>query len=363
MLILACRMWKELLFSSPDESIPPHLNRVKTSLYLRVFCVALMFSLEAVPSSAQPPTTLARALLERLPPVQDAPGDSGSPKPLPATGETPLPGGPSAGDTPLETPVEESPTGEPNSLEDIETKPEKTTAAWYSPLTDWFLVTEDAEGKKIWQRSVELGIDGSEGNSNTFNIRFGADLKRQTELTKFRLDLDYYKAASNDRETANQTFLDCRSERRLRNSRLNWFLNGNIEHDEFKVYDLRLTLNTGTGYRLVEKDRSTLTFRFGAGASHEIGGPEPVWISELVYGIELEHQVNKRQKIGFTCDYFPDVTDFRRYRFDGKASWEVLLDEGSNLSLKLSIHDRYDATAYEIRKNDLAYSAVLLWKF
>lgn len=301
--------------------------------------------------------------MERLPPVSKSETLSDLPTRLPETGELLSLETPST-EKEMAPPSEEDAiaSDEPKVLERIETEPSKS-AAWYSPLSDWFLVNEGADGKKIWQRSVELGIDGSDGNSNTFNIRFGADLKRQTEMTKFRLDLDYYKAQSNNQETANQTFLDCRSERQLRNSRLNWFLNGNLEHDEFKIYDMRLTLNTGTGYRLIDRDASSLTFRFGAGASHEMGGPEPVWIPELVYGVELDHQINKRQKIGFTCDYFPDISDFRRYRFDSKASWEVLLDEGSNLSLKLSVHDRYDGTAYEIKQNDLDYSAVLLWKF
>ena len=263
---------------------------------------------------AQSPTTLAHALVERLPPTKTE---------TPSTPEKEIISRlPEKIETPSGQTASSSPPTEELAEENTDPLPHTTAPAWYSPLTSWFFQPKTSGGKKDWQRSVELGIDGSDGNSNTFNIRFGLDLKHQTKLHKFKLDLDYYKAESNEKETANQTFLDCRYERQLRQSRLNWFLNGNIEHDEFKVYDLRLTLNTGTGYRFIQTEKSTLTVRFGAGASHEIGGPEEVYVPELVYGVELDHQINDRQKISFSCDYFPDICDFRRYRLDSKASWE-----------------------------------------
>ena len=333
------------------------------SLRRRNSLLILTLWLAAIPASAQSPMTLAHALVERLPPIDSNPAVQDAANPDEPDDTTTLP-------------LERIPTPVPSSspeLETVPTEPEPIgplpehsvapSMRWYSPLSDWLFTRKTPEGKKIWERSVELGIDGSDGNSNTFNIRFGADMKRKTELEKFKFDFDYYKAESNREETANQAFLDLRYERQLRQSRLNWFLNGNIEHDAFKIYDLRLTINTGAGYRLIHEEKSTLTVRFGAGASHEIGGPEPVYIPELVYGVELDHQLTERQKIGFHCDYFPDVSDFRRYRIDAKASWQVLLDQASNLSLKLSAHDRYDATAYEISPNDLDYSAVLLWEF
>ena len=43
-------------------------------------------------------------------------------------------------------------------------------------------------------------------------------------------------------------------------------------------------------------------------------------------------------------------------------NWEVLLDEVANLSLKLSVSDRYDSTPFGRRPNDVDYGLLLLWK-
>ena len=59
----------------------------------------------------------------------------------------------------------------------------------------------------------------------------------------------------------------------------------------------------------------------------------------------------------------PDVTDFLDYRLKSKASWEVLLDEETNLSLKVSLLDRYDSTPNGKKANDLDYTLTLLWSF
>ena len=40
----------------------------------------------------------------------------------------------------------------------------------------------------------------------------------------------------------------------------------------------------------------------------------------------------------------------------------MLLDEATNMSLKLGIIDRYDSTPNGLKPNDLNYSLMLLWK-
>ena len=44
------------------------------------------------------------------------------------------------------------------------------------------------------------------------------------------------------------------------------------------------------------------------------------------------------------------------------AGWEVLLSQAANLSLKIGVVDRYDSTPNGRERNDLNYTALLLWK-
>ena len=58
-----------------------------------------------------------------------------------------------------------------------------------------------------------------------------------------------------------------------------------------------------------------------------------------------------------------DVTDFSDYRLKTKIAWQVLLDEARNLSLKVSLLDRYDSTPHGLKPNDFDYAVTLLWSF
>lgn len=214
-----------------------------------------------------------------------------------------------------------------------------------------------------WEGSFELGLDGSSGNSETFNFRFGFDAQRKTGRNVLDLDLDYRKTSSEDVETANRALLDWRYERLFEASPWTTFLHGTLDYDEFKTFDMRITTDIGVGRKLIDTKRTEFAGRLGTGFSREIGGPDDVWVPEAVFGLEFKHKLTDRQKIAFSTEYTPDMASFDDFRMKSRASWEVLIDEEMNLSLKLSVLDRYDSTPNGAESNDLDYSAVLLWKF
>ena len=107
----------------------------------------------------------------------------------------------------------------------------------------------------------------------------------------------------------------------------------------------------------------TFIGRFGAGASREFGGPDNEWKPEALFGMDYDHQVNARNKLIAKADYFPEWRDFSNFRFIMDLSWEYLIDADGNLSLKLGAVDRYDSTPNGAKRNDVNYSALLLYKF
>jgi putative salt-induced outer membrane protein YdiY len=215
----------------------------------------------------------------------------------------------------------------------------------------------------LWTGSFELGLDGSEGNTQTFNLRFGFDVQRKTEENRFALDLDYHKATSNTMETANQAFLDGRCDQFFPDSPWSAFLAGTVDYDEFSSFDVRVTSHIGFGYELAKSELTCLSGRLGAGCSHEIGSLDKSYVPEAIFGLDFEHQLGKRQKLTATAEYMPDVTGMNDFRLRAKTSWELLIDPQMDLSLKLSVLDRFDSTPNGAKPNDLDYAAVLLWKF
>jgi len=216
---------------------------------------------------------------------------------------------------------------------------------------------------KLWKGSVELGLNGSDGNSRTLDFRFGAKGKRKVPGRVLSFDLDYHRGSTDSRETTHRAFLDWRHDWLFEETPWTLFLHGIVEYDEFKPFDLRVSTNAGLGYQFIKDDLTALTGRLGGGFSHEIGSPDDSYVPELIAGLDYEHKLTKRQTLAATIDYTPDVTNFNDYRLNTKASWTILLDEEPSLNLKLFVLNRFDSTPHGARPNDLDYSAVLLWKF
>jgi len=272
--------------------------------------------------------------------LEPLPLDTGIPF-VPPRAAVPLAPAPAAAEPPLTAPP------------DLETPPAAPAPA----------VVAEVKPPKLWTGSFELGLAGTDGNSQTLDLRFGLAAKRKTEKSILSLDLDYHKTSSDGEETANRAFHDWRQEWLFGQSPWTCFIHGTVDYDEFQSFDLRVTADTGVGYQFIKTDATKLNGRLGGGFSREIGGPDDRYVPELIYGGDFEHRLSKRQKISLSAEYAPDVTDWADCRVKAKAGWEVLLDEEMNLSLKLSVLDRYDSTPNGAKPNDVDYSVVLLWTF
>ncbi len=215
---------------------------------------------------------------------------------------------------------------------------------------------------EVWESSFELGIDGSEGNSTTLTFRSGAKLRRQVEGSDLKLALTYVKATAEYLETKHNAQLEAQHDWLLGDSPWSLFAKSIVVYDEFRPFDLELTLNSGVGYRFVKTDAIILKGRVGSGTTRQFGGPDNTWRPEAMLGLDFEYKISDRQKFHATSEYYPEWGDFESFRIRTDAGWELLVNEATNMSLKLGIIDRYDSEAGGLKPNALDYSLLLLWK-
>lgn len=226
--------------------------------------------------------------------------------------------------------------------------------SWTQPF-HWFLGPP-------WSGSVEMGMNGSEGNSDSLSFRVGSGLKRDTQLNTLELLINYGRNRQGGRETQNNGLMSGRWDWKL--PRPNWIYYNRfqLEFDKFKAFDLRVTMASGLGYHLIKNEKTNFTPRVGIAMSHEFGGPDDNWVPEADFGFDFTHQISKKQAIKGTVDYYPSWENFSDYRLVSQVNWELLLDEATNLSLKLGAIDRYDSTPNGRRPNDIDYFLTLIWK-
>ena len=224
---------------------------------------------------------------------------------------------------------------------------------WYEPRY-WF-------GPAPWAIRYELGINGSKGENGTFSMRTGGDIKRETERWKVDSSISYYQNRANRVETQNNAKFDSRLDRLLGDSPWTLYFLTNLLYDKFQPFDMRLALNTGIGYHFLDLPEWKLLGRLGIGASREFGGPDDHTSQELLFGLDYEHHLSKMQRLTAKVDYFPEWNDFNQYRVVSDLSWEIDLDRPDNVSLKLSLQDRYDSTAGDVAPNLFNYAVLMIW--
>ncbi len=224
---------------------------------------------------------------------------------------------------------------------------------WYD-LAYWF-------GPEPWDIGFELGLNGNSGINDSLSMRTGMYLKREIEFWKFDTSLVYNRNSANGVETQNNALLDVRVDRMLGDSPWSLFFLNQDLYDEFQAYDLRVTLNSGMGYELIDTETLDLVGRFGAGASREFGGPEDLWAYEALFGLDYDHKLSATQRLSAKVDYFPEWEDFGRYRVVADLGWEIDLDRPRNVSLKFSVLDRYDSTPNGVKPNEINYAVLLIW--
>ncbi len=213
-----------------------------------------------------------------------------------------------------------------------------------------------------WESTFEVGVNGAEGNAQSFTMRTGGSVKRTSDWNTLKMDARYAKSAAGDTEQQHNALMNINSDWDLGDSPFKAFGKYALEYDEFKAFDLRWVVNAGFAYDVIKGDDCNLTGRFGAGISREIGGPDDRYVPEALFGMDYEKQITKRQKLRIKVDYFPEWGDFVNYRMVTDAGWELAFDDESHFSLKLGLIDRYDSTPNGRKANDIDYSVLLLWK-
>jgi len=273
--------------------------------------------------------------------AQDAPPDYML---IPAVQETPPPAAPEE-----VQPAEAVPSADkaPPETLIIKDKPE------YQP---WYYY-------KAWNGSIDLGVNGSEGNSQNFNLRTGLNAKRTLPWSLTTLLFNYVNNSANSAQTTDRAFFDGRYEWVFLESPWSSYAHETTDYDTFRAFNVRITLDGGVGYQFWKNDLSSFKGRFGPGVSREIGGPNNDWTPEFVFGLIYNWQISKMQKLNFSIDYFPQADDIANYRFNSQINWEVVLDQVNNLSMKIGVVDRYDSTPEGKVPNDVDYKTVLVWSF
>src|ERR1043165_4211417 len=139
-----------------------------------------------------------------------------------------------------------------------------------------------------WKGSVELGLNGSEGNSPSLNIRGAVTGERKSETMVTSGSLVYSRASEHYVVTKNRFEANARNDWIFeKGAPWRYFLTAKYEYDDFQEWLHRVTLGNGIGYAFIENDKTFLLGRAGFGVSREFVGGANRWVPQGILGADF----------------------------------------------------------------------------
>ncbi|MEM9109638.1 MAG: DUF481 domain-containing protein [Planctomycetota bacterium] len=218
---------------------------------------------------------------------------------------------------------------------------------------------------KGWNRQLEIGLNGAEGNSQNLNFRaaFAADYEDDEDRWIFSM---LYRAASSNGTTTEKNFnAELFKDWLLPGEDYFYFANGRFDWDDFQDWDTRWSGFGGIGYQFIDNDRWNVRGRAGIGGNQEMGGTMgDEFTLEALLGIEADYTISENQSIAFTNYLYPSLEDSEDFRNITTLDYIINIDRDKGLALKLGLANEHDsATPSTSKKNDFTYYASLIWQF
>lgn len=224
-----------------------------------------------------------------------------------------------------------------------------------------------------WESSFEAGLNGSDGNSETFNIYLAFESKKATETDRWDFSSAYFLNSSDGNTTKNEWLTNLKKEWLLEDSPWFVFALGGYELDEFEAFDHRFNAAAGIGYDIFDTEKFALKVNAGAGGKWEVyDKPETFtpaksdveFAPEALAGVELTWQITDNQTLNAATTFFPDLEDTDRYRIISSVDWKVKLSQVDGLNLKIGFANEYESVVDPgVERNDLVYYAAVVWDF
>ncbi|MEM7682461.1 MAG: DUF481 domain-containing protein [Planctomycetota bacterium] len=220
------------------------------------------------------------------------------------------------------------------------------------PLLPWFLPQFD--------RQVEVGLSGSEGNSQSFNLNAAASAKFEDDVTRWDLAAHYFRSKSDGEIENNEGGFDAIRDFLFPEERHFYFGKFFYDYDQLESFEHRVGLQAGVGYDFYKLEDFKLNGRVGGGPQYEFGDVNELTVEALI-GVALTWIPKEGHTIEFSNDFFPSITRGGEYRNITAASYAIELDAARGVSFKVGAENEYESDPGPgDERNDVTYFARLV---
>lgn len=216
-----------------------------------------------------------------------------------------------------------------------------------------------------WDRRFEAGLDGAEGNSETFNVRvaFMGDYEDQED--RWHVGSAFVRQTADGDATRNDFFAEAIRDWLIPDQRHFYFGQARYDYDDFQAWRQRVSAAGGVGYELIDREEFDLIGRVGGGANYTWDGEADDELTpEALLGIEGAWQIDDAQSFEFKNTLYPSLGEVGEFRNLTSLAYVIEMDQAKGMSLKLGLENEYESvTDDDSEHNDLKYFAALVFEF
>ncbi|MEO1236705.1 MAG: DUF481 domain-containing protein [Planctomycetota bacterium] len=211
-----------------------------------------------------------------------------------------------------------------------------------------------------WDSSLNIALNGSDGNSRTLGLSILFDAARESDTSKTKVDAAYFYAKDDGGTSKNEATVGAVHDWIFEGSKWFTFIEGRFDFDQFESFDTRFSAAGGVGYHLIERDNFFLDLRAGGGVTQEFGSDEDDPQPNALIGADLGWDIADNQKLTAGTRLFLDVGDIEQVRTRSHVDYVFLVDEKQGIQLKLGIVHEYESEPDPgILRSDTTYYASL----
>lgn len=248
-----------------------------------------------------------------------------------------------------------------NKTLSLQTSRDKLMAAWRpnQPPPD----EAGYKKSKKWTYSISADITGKQGNSKEMGAAFQATatLADETDKLKFKASLD--RAEKNGTKTSNEMIFGASYVTYMYDP-WGWYVEGEVEKDEFESIDLRTTMSGGLSYRVIHNPDHELELNSGFGYRYE-SFKDGTHDASPVIDFGLDHSWHIQPWLAMTnsLKFRPAMTDFSDYLLTHDSGFNIPIALG-NWNLRIGLKNDYKSRPATGKKRlDTTYYTRILMNY
>lgn len=212
-----------------------------------------------------------------------------------------------------------------------------------------------------WKRRLDLGVAGSNGNSDSLQVNLAFSADYESPDTRINHKVDYFRAESDHDLSDHSFYTSVNRDWLLPDSPWFRFAEGRFDIDQFKEWNYRINANGGVGYEFSNTPDWRVLGRSGLGFQRTFGGDEAEAIPEAMFGLETRWRMNNFQRVEFANTIYPNLTAPSELRNLTSLDWILDLNTYMGVALKVGLSNEYNSASDEEKENDFKYTASLAW--